>query len=321
MPEAKTAGQALPDSRPNIKTKAQSSPESFENHISNFVATTEDRQRNRQEKEDRLLDEWRTPIEFSGKVVNEEESPVQGAQIDFSCNDLSASGTSFYHATSDSQGLFSIKGIQGKLLTVKVSKSGYYTSKRDNDSFYYSGLNVNFKANAAIPMVFHLRKKGRGETLVAFKKSFRVPKDGTPVEIDLIKGVAVPTGQGHLRIECRTEKPEARGAKYDWKCRVSVPGGGLALNIDEFGFLAPADGYENFDQIDMLTAVSERWQSNATRNYFVHTASGYFGRLNFEMISGGDHFCVIESALNPSAGSRNLEFDESAQPAKPDHFE
>src|SRR6266481_8469900 len=72
--------------------------------------------------------EWRTPIEFYGKVVDEGEAPVPNAQIDFSCNDVSATGTSNYRRTSDGNGLFSISRIRGKLLVVKVVKDGYYTS-------------------------------------------------------------------------------------------------------------------------------------------------------------------------------------------------
>ena len=114
----------------------------------------------RAQKLDTALDEWRTPIEFYGKVVDEAENPVAEAKVNFSCNDLSATGTSYYKAQSDEQGRFSIGGIKGKLLTARVSKEGFYSSKRDNDSFYYAGQNVNFAPDQNNPIVFHLRKKG-----------------------------------------------------------------------------------------------------------------------------------------------------------------
>ncbi len=102
-----------------------------------FMARYEQRLRERAEAEERGRDEWRAPIEFYGKVVDENEMPVAEAKIQFSANDLSMEGTSYYQAISDSEGLFSIAGIKGKLLVVRITKEGYYTSKRDNISFEY----------------------------------------------------------------------------------------------------------------------------------------------------------------------------------------
>ncbi len=138
------------------------------------------------------MNDWKTPIEFYGKVVDQTTNPVAGAGVDFSCNDTSESGTSDYKTTSDPQGLFSIRGIAGKLLTVKVGKDGYYPSKRDNDSFYYAGQNVNFKPDENAPVVFHLRKKVSGEPLIVieypvFAHIAQLRHDGTPVELDLLQ--------------------------------------------------------------------------------------------------------------------------------------
>ena len=280
---------------------------------SNPAAWIEKRLKQRAEDVEKGKDEWRTPIEFYGKIVDEQEQPVEGVQVKFSCNDLSAEGTSYYEKISDNQGLFSISGVQGKLLTAKVSKAGYYTSVRDNDSFYYAGQNVNFVPNPNQPVLFHLRKHGPGEHLIGFSKNFRVPKDGSPILLDLISNTLVPSTETGIKIECWTENPAKRGARFNWKCRISIPSGGLQSNDDEFGFLAPADGYQESDEIDMTLATAEKWQRDIARQYFIRTANGRYGRLTFRMIAGGDHFCVIDSVLNPS-GSRNLEPSHAVQP-------
>lgn len=152
-----------------------------------LVATKVQGQVQRRLDEERVLDGWRMPIEFYGRVVDENTNVVASAQIDFSCNDLSQNGTSHYKAISDQQGKFSIDRITGKLLTVHVSKEGYYSSKRDNDSFYYAGQNQNFTPDASNPLVFHLRKKGNVEPLLNWGQSgprpaisFAVARDGTP---------------------------------------------------------------------------------------------------------------------------------------------
>src|SRR5579862_2612085 len=128
--------------------------------------------------------EWRTPIVFYGKVVDGQGLPVPNAVVELSCNDLSASGTSNYRRHSDTNGLFSISRIKGKLLVVTVTKDGYYTSRADNTAFYYAGQNVNFTPNSAKPEIFHLKQIGIAEPLIHIQapmgggKGFRIDKNG-----------------------------------------------------------------------------------------------------------------------------------------------
>ena len=187
---------------------------------------------------------WRTPIEFYGKVVDENTNPVAGVQVDFGCNDLSPTGTSYYHTESDANGLFSIKDITGKLLNIHVSKEGYYSSKSDSDSFYYAGENVNFVPDQSNPIIFHLRKKGARAKLVEVKQNYGIARDGTALGIDLTTGKAATGGSGNLVVQCWTEDAgKSSGQKYDWHCLVTIPGGGLVLSSGEFDFSAPEDGY------------------------------------------------------------------------------
>ncbi len=257
--------------------------------------------------------EWRTGIQFYGKVVDENGAPVPNAAVDFSCNDFSWSGTSNYRRTSDKSGLFSISGISGKLLVVHVAKDGYYTSRADNDAFYYAGQNVNFSPNKAKPELFHLRRIGAAEPLINIQhprntgRGYIVATNGVPVEISLSSGDIVAPDRGDLRVECWT-KHETGTWKFDWRCRVTVVGGGLQRYTEEFPFEAPLKGYETFDEINMPVSLGEDWGDSAKRSYFFHLANGNYGRMNFEIIPSGDHFFLLNSLVNPS-GSRNLEFD------------
>jgi hypothetical protein len=302
-PVRKSATNAALVGTTAVAAASQPTPES------DFTAWNEKRMKQMEADREKGLDEWRTPIEFYGKVVDESTNPVADAQVDFGCNDLSAEGTSNYHTNSDGNGVFSITGIAGKLLSVNVSKAGYYPSKQDNGYFTYAGANVNFVPDARNPVVFHLRKMGAAEPLIRFKKSFHIPKDGTPVGVDLETGNLAASGNAVFKVECWTNDQGKRpGQQYDWKCRVSVIGGGIQPYTDEFPFSAPDGGYESSEEIDMTAKPAQEWQSDVERRYFIRTTDGKFGRVVFGMIAGGDHFCVIESYLNPS-GSRNLEFD------------
>ena len=250
-------------------------------------------------------DEWRTPIEFYGRVVDESNNAIAGVQIDYSCNDLSPEGTSNYHGVSDENGMFSLKDITGKLLVVHVAKDGYYTSRLENNSFEY-GENHTV-ADPGNPVVFHLRKKTTGAALIHFDKGFPIPKDGTPVLIDLSTGGVVSEGKNVVKIECWThDDVKKEGWKFDWNCRISVPGGGLQVEDEEFAFLAPDDNYEPFDNIDMAVKPEISWAPSVNKNYYVRTGDGKYARIALQMVAHGDHFCQINSYFNPDS-SRNLE--------------
>src|SRR5207249_361195 len=57
--------------------------------------------------------EWKVPIQFYGKVVDENLSPVRDAKVHFQWTDLSH-GTSESDSVSDGQGNFSLAEVQGE---------------------------------------------------------------------------------------------------------------------------------------------------------------------------------------------------------------
>ena len=253
--------------------------------------------------------EWRTPIQFYGKVVDENTNPITGAQIDFSCNDLSEAGTSNYKSTSDERGMFSVQGIAGKLLTVNVTKEGYYTSKQDNDSFYYAGQNVNFTPDIYNPVLFHLRKKGKGESLITvsypgFAHIAQLHRDGTPIELDLLNGTQAPAGTGQLKLEFWKSTTSLNNRNFDWKLQLSSPGGGLIPSDEEFQFQAPANGYQSPIVIDMA-ATNQDWQAELNAEFYIQLANGDYGRIQFYLLPRNGAF-TVQSAINPN-GSVNLE--------------
>ncbi len=258
---------------------------------------------------ERSKDDWRTPISFFGKVVDEASNAVSGAKVDFSCNDLSPSGTSFYHTVSDSAGNFSFTRITGKLLSVAVTKDGYYSSSRDNHYYTYAGENVNFVPDPQNPIMFHLRKKGAGQDLIAtdfpgFAKMAQLKRDGTPVEINLLNGTVASAGAGSIKLELWHDPLEKSAQPFDWKTRLTVPGGGLVEATNEFNFEAPATGYETSAEINMLASATN-WQNETKRTFFVNLPDGNYGRIEFYLLARNGVF-TLHSFINGS-GSKNLE--------------
>jgi hypothetical protein len=268
-----------------------------------------------QSRLDRQFD-WKRPINFYGRVIDENETPVAGAKARFVWNDLSIEGTSTAQTISDADGLFSLLDRKGKGLTVTVTKDGYYTfHDSDRPSFEYANpYDALFVPDSNNPVVFHLRKKGTGEPLLTFSKNFAIPRDGTPVGIELSEGKKVSLERADLVVRCWTQDREKDSSnRYDWKLEIQVPKGGLLESTNEFPFLAPVDGYKERDEIEMPKTLEGAWKRTFERKYFVKTRKGSYGRIQFRMIAHGDHFCIIDSALNPP-GSRNLEYDPVVRP-------
>ncbi len=270
-------------------------------------AWIERRREQMEEERQRGLNEWRTPIEFYGKVIDENTNAVEGARVDFDCNDLSPTGTSFYNARSDTSGLFSIQGITGKLLGVKVSKAGYYSYQPHGLNFYYAGQNQNFVPDPLNPVIFRLKKKGVTEPLIAFDKTFQISISGRPLEIDLKSGMPTAKGKGDVAMEFVKQFSEnGPNDSYDWSFKITVPNGGLILTTNQLDFLAPVNGYESSDIVEMK-ASSTSWQGRMDREYFIELPDGKFARVVLDLMSHNGSL-RIQGFLNAS-GSRNLEPD------------
>ena len=263
----------------------------------------------RKEAVDAVLSMLGAPISFYGKVVDQDGDPVPDASVGYSALDKFMAPGTGYTGKSDASGLFSISGIKGARLSINVRKEGYYfIDGKSNAAFSYGGGSDGYFAEPPTkdnPAIFVLHKMGTTESLVRAEQSARIPKDGTPVTVNLMTGRLSPNG--NLRVEARTEAPVG-GRRFTWRCRVTVPGGGLADRTGQFEFEAPEDGYQESVEFGMRHDA-EQWTSDQQRDYFVKLPDGRFARINFRMIAGGNHYFVMESFLNPKPGSRNLEYD------------
>ena len=77
--------------------------------------------------------EWKSPIEFYGKVVDQNEQPIPGVEVSMNWTDMSPKGTSDAMETTDADGKFSMTGIQGKNFGVRsLRKDGYVEARSSN---------------------------------------------------------------------------------------------------------------------------------------------------------------------------------------------
>lgn len=271
----------------------------------------------RRKKEDRNW-EWKMPINFYGKVIDENNQPVEGAIIKLQWNDTSVKGTSYGNTKSDADGLFSLTGEEGKLLQIQVSKEGYYGYRNERiASFEYAAF---FDPQYHIPdpnnpVVFHLRKKGEPAELIYRDILYGIKIDGTPHYIDLVSGQKFigsnPTGD--LMVQIIRVADNTNPKKFDWSAILQGVGdGGLIETNSEFMFEAPVEGYQT--KIEYRKEISDpEWKREIEKNFYIRSRNGkVYARIEANIIPKYQNSASIriKSYVNPN-GSRNLEFDKT----------
>lgn len=258
-----------------------------------------------QERQKQALATWRAPIDFFGKVVDENTNPVAGATITFSWSETPTyEGEQKATAQSDAEGLFSLRDKHGPSLVVWVSKHGYYASGHGQKGFDYMARDLS--PDPQNPVIFQLRRKGQGVELITsengvrLKVNARVPRDNTPVLVDLFQKQPSATGQ----LEISQIKPAWQGAT-NWSFRVSIPDGGLVENRDEFQFEAPQTNYKPTVEYH-FTKSETNWTTQLTQQFYIAFGQPRkYGWLRIES-NLAQETVFLTYAINPT-GSRNLE--------------
>jgi hypothetical protein len=138
-------------------------------------------------------------------------------------------------------------------------------------------------------------------------------KDGTPIRFELNPG----NPKTAIELQCWTDDKVLNAERhYDWRFKMTVLGGGLEERLDEIAFIAPPSGYEerSFEFSMNKELPGNQWKDEVAKSFFVRFEDDTYAILEVNMISGGGHFAVVGSRLNPKPGSRNL---ETAPPKKP----
>ncbi|MES2707735.1 MAG: carboxypeptidase-like regulatory domain-containing protein [Verrucomicrobiota bacterium] len=252
-----------------------------------------------------------TPILFYGVVLDQHGQPIPGAKVSASAVDNVMRGTPV-STTADATGKFTIRS-KGASLRIEVSSIGHGrverggTLKPSSQGFDYGadiGRGIH-SPDPAYPVVFQLRKPQNPVSLERLNANPSVPRDGSPITVSLSK-----TSKVTLQISCRTLEVETQppNAPYDWRCKISVGGGGIQEAKDDQAFEAPADSYASSTIIDMPKTLDvKQWSSRVSKSYWLRFPDNTFAKIGFRMNARGDHFAVIDGSRNPSPNDRNLE--------------
>jgi hypothetical protein len=284
------------------------------------IIVSEETKRKQVESQERTINLlMATPIVFHGKVIDEKGQPIEGATITLSPANKLWGDDPKYIKTSDKDGRFFIV-THGLGLAVMVEKKGYYKLLQSSGVYGYVKVAGQYEPHqhADNPAVFVLKKMSPTEPLIEINQKIRISKKGVPIQIDLTTGKVVTTNSlNSIVIETWVNDENIINPNlnipYDWRCRISVPKGGITECIGgEFDFIAPENGYQQTTIVDMLASLGNKWRSQISKQYFLQLESGNYARINLFIAAEGSYFVRITSYLNPS-GSRNLEFDPEKQ--------
>lgn len=256
--------------------------------------------------------EWKMPINFFGRVVDEKERGVSAAKIQAQWSDLSSDGASAEETSSDAEGYFAILGKEGRGITIRVSKEGYYTPKHQQNSFDYAAFwEANYyEPDSAHPVTFHLRRKTGSEGLVAGETQPSLPANGSPIKVDLLHGGQV-SANGQIEIIAVTNTEKYPPRVFDWQASITVPDGGLIEHDLEFPFEAPEEGYAPKVEFNMPAGIPD-WKRTIEKSYFIRFGkTPTYGRIHVRF-NGASQKTFLTYTVNPS-GSRNLEIKTDDQ--------
>ncbi|MCX6937305.1 MAG: carboxypeptidase-like regulatory domain-containing protein [Verrucomicrobia bacterium] len=252
--------------------------------------------------------EWKTPIEFYGKAMDQFDEPVAGAKVTLMWSAMG--GTQGKEELTDSDGTFSLKGAQGKGVSVEILKNGYLRTNRAYGSFEYAAFfEDNFHVpDPSKPVIFRLQKLTDAEPMYKYLPTGRVLLDGTPLMLNIATG---KVGAGDVAFSIILGKD--RGAVGpDYTLNIKGTGGAaFAPSDEEFLFSAPEAGYK--PELTVTQVASDPKYSIAQKlRFYVKTSAGKYAAVEVEIdlretTKNAGFFAIIY--YNPS-GSRNLEFDQ-----------
>jgi hypothetical protein len=270
----------------------------------------------------RIVEAANVPINFWGKVTDQDGLPLSGVSVTYACsidhgNDQ---GVAWIEQEiqrgeigSGADGSFSILGLRGHDLTIEsLTKPNYTYKMRFNHSynFYGDAPSGRFIPNQAKPITLAMIHKDRLEGLIQSEGTLHLRGDGTPERWNLWNGEAEPAGELAVVFRADPGVSATPAQVVNWSADLEIVGGGITeAPWEEEVRRAPESGYLAtvfYPKVDQKEGVPHR-------SFYLRTKEGKYGRIQVELSTSDDGRtarCFISADMNPRAGSRNLESSE-----------
>jgi hypothetical protein len=253
--------------------------------------------------------EVKTPIEFYGKVVDQNGNPISSADVDVNWTVLNGTKSQQFKTRGD--GLFEIKGLHGSGISIQVSKEGYLPGRKSFGDFDYGDFSSYrfFVPDPKTPVVFDLLLKGESEPMYKIHLS-RDLNNEKPLWIDIKTG---KTGdQGDVSFTYVRRDPALKGFSGYTITIQTAEGGGLCLSQGEKYLFHAPDNYVPEIKIDQKAGSMEDPTFQVSKNirFYLKTSDNKYAALEVNIGQFNDPGAGLTADIyfNPS-GSHNLEFD------------
>lgn len=252
--------------------------------------------------------QWKMPIEFYGKVVDQFGEPVAEATVQFTWTAIDDS----HHAEmlSGADGRFQFAGVRGSGLDVSVRKVGYLPTSQSSGGFEYAAFfkdafHVPDRQN---PVVFRLQKLLGSEPVYVFLFEATAKPNGVPLLLDVHDGKLGNIGELSLMVELGPDRTDF-GPAYTIRV-TGLNGAQLLATTEEFPFSAPEDGYQG-SFVLVQPATRESYQPTKNLRFYVRLAGGRYAFVGMEvaLLSQGTEVRFSGGVRYNEKWSRNLEFD------------
>jgi len=267
----------------------------------------------RHEVSQRAFDQANVPIDFYGRVVDQDTNTLPGVHVRVfirhwsRANVFGLTGGSpdlYADRTTGPDGRFEVHGETGDGLSVEViEKAGYELEPTRLNYAPSSGAFEN-------PVIFRMWSTNIHERLISGHKAFPITPDGRPYVVDLTRGTISESGPGDLRawIKCPGQMP--RGQMYDWSCEIDAINGGLLEEHPGVAmYRAPTDGYSPSFQFRRQVKGGQDG-SPGEKYFYVKLKDGQgYGAIGIELCAPYNNqipgLIRLSYTINPS-GSRIL---------------
>lgn len=252
------------------------------------------------------------PIEFYGKVIDQDSNPVPGAKISIGIRHwtmpdpvvlLAGSKTINLEQISDVNGRFEFHGATGDGFGVGITKDGYELEQNK----YGSGPTAG---SSDEPVIFKMWSTNIHEKLITGGKSFDIVPDGRPYFVNLTDDTISESGEGDLKVWIQYTNQIVPGQLYDWSARIEVINGGLLEKpLGTAMFEAPPDGYVPAFQLSGQIKGGQRGDTGERQFYLKLKNDQEYGQMSIGLYAPFNDqtpgLIRLSYAINPS-GSRIL---------------
>lgn len=262
----------------------------------------------------RFVNDKNVPIEFYGKVVDQDSNVVSDVKVNIGIRHwtLMSDPTIPYpnskqielEQTSDTSGRFEFSGVTGDGFGVILTKDGY--SSPPNARYGFGPKAGTFEN----PVIFKMWKEGEKAQLIGGSHVFGIDS-GKIYTLNLMTGKKIEgEAEGDLRVTITRPAAAKPRDKFAWSFSIEAMQGGFAAPDpnDEFMYIAPKSGYQSKIKMQ-FDPDNAGWTGVVRKQLFITSRNGQiYGRATIEVDSIYNvHSAIqIDYAINPN-GSRNLQ--------------